>query len=167
MLHRTALVTAVLAVALPLAACTSGSEGSTSVAARSDAVTTVASPVSSAPPVAPRLDVVPAAGTVTRLAGPFDDRVQLSGTTLTDGVVRTALAVTSDVSEIIVLEAQADFYDRAGLLLGTARTTHEDDHADGEEHDPSELVELVLPAEPAWAGRVHSAVLSLPVLVNE
>lgn len=165
------LVAAALASALT--ACSASTAAVTSPAAELPA--TLAGGVPTAPVSSPRgaparLAVVPAAGTVTRAVGPFDDRLTLTGTALRSGSVRTAVSVTSDVSEVsevIVLEAQSDFYDSAGALLGSVRATHEDDHGAGEPHAAVEEIELVMAAAPAWAARVHSAVLSVPVLVNE
>ena len=166
------LSTAVLVAAL--AAC-SGDPAPASPA-RPDAAPAGApaaptAPVSVAEPAAARLRVVPAMGTVTLQPGPFDDRFTLAGTRLAGAAVSTSLTVQSDVSDLIVLETQSDFYDAAGVLLGSVRATHEDEHGggglSGELHTAAEAVPMRMPADPAYAARVHSAVLSVPVLVNE
>ena len=159
---------AAAALVAALAACSGDpAPEAASVAAPAAAVSAPTAPVSVAQPAAARLPVVPAAGTVTVQPGPFDDRFTLAGTRLAGAAVTTSLTVQSDVSEIIVLETQADFYDAAGALLGSVRATHEDDHSDGEPHKAAEAVPMRMPADPAYASRVHSAVLSVPALVNE
>lgn len=158
----TALVAA-LAACSGESAAPAGRTGAADVAA----VSAPTAPVSVAEPAATRLPAVPAAGTVTVQPGPFDDRFSLAATRLAGDAVTTSLTVQSDVSELIVLETQADFYDAAGVLLGSVRDTHEDDHGDGEAHTAAEAVPLQMRADPAYADRVHSAVLSVPVLVNE
>lgn len=120
-------------------------------------------PASAAPTLAP----VPAPGTVRVQPGPFDDRFSLTGTSLRSGTLRTELTITSDVSELIVLETQADFYDAAGHLLGSVRVDHEDPHDDGQVRSSAETVPMVMTAPRAWLSRVRSAVLSVPTLVNE
>ena len=161
---------AAAALAAALAACsgdTTGSGTRVQAAPAAAAVGAPTAPVSVAQPAPARLPAVPAAGTVSVQPGPFDDRFSLAGTRLAGAAVTTSVTVESDVSEIIVLETQADFYDAAGALLGSARATHEDDHGDGEAHTAAEAVPLRMPADPAYAARVHSAVLSVPALVNE
>lgn len=165
------LTATVLAVALAACSGETAAPEAASVAAPAAAASVPTAPVSVAQPADPRLDVVPAAGTVTVRPGPFDDRFSLAGTRLAGGAVTTSLTVLSDVSDLIVLESQADFYDAAGALLGSARTAYEDEHAgssvSGEVHTAAEAVPMRMPADPAYAARVHSAVLSVPVLVNE
>lgn len=119
------------------------------------------------PPPLASLSPVPPAGTVRQGPGPFDDRFTMTPQLEPTGAAAD-ITVTSDVSELIVLELQADFYDGAGLLLGTAKTTHQEKHGDGEDHaDSDDGVHLTVTAEPAYRGRVASAVVSVPVLVNE
>lgn len=68
-----------------------------------------------------RLDPVPADGTATQLAGPFDEGLALADLAVApDGAVGT-VQVTGDVSTVLVLELRAGFYDRGGALLGTGR----------------------------------------------
>lgn len=161
---RTPLALAALAVALT--GCTAGPSSDAAIEVRiAPAITTSPQPLP--PPAAQRLAAPVPDGTVLRKAGPFDDRFSLTGTRLSRGTVDTALLVTSDVSEVIVLEAVADFYDAQGSLLGSTRETHAPDHAHGETAAPDESVHLELAAEPAYRSRVASAVLSVPVLVNE
>ena len=115
-----------------------------------------------------RLTLVPAAGTVTVLTGPFDDRFTLADLRLSAGVVTSTLKVTSDVSEIINFELTASFYDAAGLLLGT--TTQQLTEGDGSAGKPAAEnagVEFRLAADPSYLARVVSAQLRVPVMVNE
>ncbi len=78
--------------------------------------------------------------------------------------MHTRVDVTSDVSDVLALELVADFYDGAGRLLGSGRAEHSDEEMHG---TPGQPLDLVVPADRAWSARVASAVLSVPVLVNE
>lgn len=122
-------------------------------------------PTDTAPPAPAHLAEPVAAGTVARQPGPFDDRLRMTGVRLRAGTVEARLRVTSDVSEVLALEVDADFYDARGALLGRTRTRSAPAHeAAGV---PDEAVALRLPAATAYRHRVASAVLSVPVLVNE
>ncbi len=124
-------------------------------------------PVTAAGPPAPpgRLDPVPAPGTVVHGAGPFDDRYGLTAVRLRDRTLTGTLVVTSDVSELLDLEVHAACYDRAGALLGIARqVVHGEDHAhEAADEDAADEV----PVRLRCPARVRSAVLTVPVLVNE
>lgn len=166
--------TAVLCLALATAALTACSGSSADVADRTAAPSPVAtaasvlSPGPTPPPAPTALAQVPAAGTVSLRPGPFDDRFALVGTRLERDGVHTALTITSDVSELLALELTADFYDARGGLLGSGSTTAADEHGGEEEvHTGPEARELHVPTASAWSARVTSAVLSVPVLVNE
>lgn len=124
---------------------------------------------SPAPPPA-QLSPVPAPGTVGRASGPFDDRYELTAAALRAGEVTARVQVTSDVSGLIVLEVQADFYDGAGALLGSARSETAEGHggtSDTELEAEHGGVLVRIAGAPAWRARVASVVLSVPVLVNE
>ncbi len=161
---RAGLLAALLATGcLTLAGC-AGDDAPTPPLTRTAATfapgpTAVAAPGVLAAPV-PR-------GTVGRAAGPFDDRFDLEGTRLAADGVHTRLTVTSDVSDILALEVSAAFYDAAGQLLGTGRVVRGEQHDETGAHVPDESLDLLVPAAPAYAARVASAVLSVPVLVNE
>lgn len=113
------------------------------------------------------LDGAVSAGTVGRAPGPFDDRFGLVGTRLAPDGVQTQLTVTSDVSDLLALEVTAAYYDAAGRLLGTGRVVRGEQHDASGAHVPDESLDLVVPVQAAWAPRVASAVLAVPVLVNE
>ena len=83
-------------------------------------------------------------GTVTLQPGPFDDRVRIRGARL---------------------EIRVDFYDTSGTLIGTGR--QQDDAKDSERYHGTGGVRG-LPVTVRSPGRgASSAVLSIPVLVNE
>ena len=109
----------------------------------------------------------PAAGTVDRGPGPFDDRFTLTGLTLENGAVTGSLDITSDVSEIIVLEVHAAFYDAAGALLGTQVQVHQPDHGNTATAVPDESVPVSVLAAAAYRSKVSAARVTVPVLVNE
>lgn len=143
-------------------------------------VTAVQYPVpdgAQAPPPA-RLDGVPGAtpGAVTLPDGPFTDRIRLDGVGLAEdgSAVTGALVVTSDVSELLELEVTAWFYDAAGRLVGTGeQVVDAAPHTDaehGEQHGYAPRTEgepVALQLRAPQGARAHSAVLSVPVLVNE
>ena len=60
-------------------------------------------------------------GSTTSVAGPFEDRVQLSRLHCQDGQVSGAPTVTSDVSDLSDLQVLAGFHDVEGGLLDTGR----------------------------------------------
>ena len=155
------LLTGVLLVA-GLAACTTAPPDGAASARPAAALTLAPGPTGA--PVPTALDVPPPPGTVRRVAGPFDDRLALEGTRLAADGVHTRVTVLSDVSEVLSLELSAAFYDASGRLLGTGRAVRGEQSGQGV---PDERTDLVVPAAPAWAPRVASAVLSVPVLVNE
>lgn len=139
-------------------------------------------PVTAAGPPAPpgRLDPVPAPGTVVHGSGPFDDRYGLTVVRLRDRTLTGTLVVTADVSELLDLEVHVACYDRAGGLLGVARqVVHGEDHAHGaadrgaadahgaDEHRGDEPDADGVPLRLRCPAGVRSAVLTVPVLVNE
>jgi len=165
-------------VLLLLAACT-GAQGSSPGAPSSaaqvalDAAVGAAAVASESPAAAPSpagsVGGGVAAGTVALAPGPFLDRVRLTALHLGPTAVTGTLDVTSDVSEIITLEVSVAFYDGAGTLLGSSSQLFST--ADTEPfHTTSGVVGLPLtvpvPAQ-VTAGSPRSAVLGIPVLVNE
>jgi hypothetical protein len=66
----------------------------------------------------------PVPGTTVPASGPFDDRLVLSGRTFDGDAVRGSVQVTSDVSDVLDLQALAGLYDAQGRLVGTARCDH-------------------------------------------
>lgn len=123
-----------------------------------------------AAPAPARLTPVPPPGTIGRTDGPFDDRYQLVRPSLRDGVVQATVRVTADVSGLIVLEVQGDFYDARGALLGSVRSAYSEGEggtADTPRHAETDGVPVTVRAADAWRSKVSSVVLSVPVLVNE
>jgi hypothetical protein len=153
---------ALAAAALATAGCGGGSdEVAQTTTARAAGVP---APIVTTPRrAAPRIDASP--GSVRVEDGPFTDRVTLAGVRLAPGrraSVTGRLNNAVDVSELIVLELQADFYDEAGRLVGTGRQVFEDAHA-----RPGEPPLDFSIRAPASAPPAASAVLSIPQLVNE
>lgn len=124
--------------------------------------------------LAPRLEVVPPAGSVRVLPGPFVDRVRFDGLRLRQAAGGTSvtgdLVVTTDVSELIVADVVVGFYDARGALLGSGTATLRDEHDAAAESEE--------PPAPRSEGEPHpfavtgprgaaSASVSLPTLVNE
>lgn len=110
----------------------------------------------------------PAAGTVARLTGPFDDRFVLHDVTLGRTAVTGEVEVTSDVSDILELQVLAGFYDADGTLVGQGRYTHhldEDTHSDTGPPEERERFRVAIPAD--LRDVVRSAAIGVPVLVNE
>ncbi len=125
-----------------------------------------------APPGDPMLPSLgrarPAAGTVVRAEGPFDDRLRLAGLRLEGARVTGEVTVTSDVSEILELQVLVGFYDRAGRLLGTNRYDRLEGHQDGHAGAaPPEEVRFSVAVPRDLRDRVASAAVGVPVLVNE
>ncbi len=125
----------------------------------------VAAAVSAAVDLAPTGPPV-VAGRVEQGPGPFDDRFTLAGLALTDGVVRGELTVTSDVSEVIVLEVHAQFFDRSGAVLGTVTQVVRPGETPAGQL-PDEHVAVQVPADPAHRELAVAARVWVPVLVNE
>ncbi|WP_406507997.1 hypothetical protein [Streptomyces sp. NBC_00212] len=136
-------------------------------------------PVPSVSFAAPKQAAAPAAyrklakGEVRLEQGPFTDRVKITGSALAAGSAVTGhLAVTSDVSELIALELSAAYYDADGKLLGTGSFQYaEEGHDDhGGAHTPAAEgagIDFEVRPKASLTGTPTSAVLSVPVLVNE
>ena len=160
-------------VAAGLAGCsgassTGGTEGDRDVAAGAAAV--AAQLPSTEPSVAASVAAGAPPGSVTVCTGPFIDRLRLSDLLLTGSAggsssVTGHLDVVSDVSEIIALEIRVDFYDVAGRLVGSAQQVF-DPAATEVFHTTAGVVGLPFSVTAPVAG-ANSAVLSVPVLVNE
>ena len=115
----------------------------------------------------PRLNPPPRAGSVAVEAGPFSDRVRISGLEFTDAGarprVRGSMVNRVDVSEVIVLEVKADFYDLDGRHVGSGSQVFKD--AEAFDHADEAIRFDIRPRRPARGAT--SAVLSVPQLVNE
>lgn len=159
------LVAACLA-ALVVSACSS----------RPDQAVTPSLEPSPAVVTGPAATVPPPPATVTGLRpglvrlgdGPFNDRFQLDDLAFHAAErpsVSAAMRVTSDVSELLLLEARVGFYDRAGGLVGQGRFTYQPtEHAGNTPEDGPTLITVT--AEDRAATAV-AAVLTIPHLVNE
>lgn len=126
---------------------------------------------------AAQLPAVPADGTVTIEEGAFTDRLDINGLALEQGQrpsVTAQLGNAVDVSDLIVLELQADFYDASGRFLGSGTATYADEefadtgatslrHGTGQ-HD--EAFEVNVRSDRQLPG-AKSAILTVPQLVNE
>ncbi|MCW3839854.1 hypothetical protein ONA70_07055 [Micromonospora yasonensis] len=109
----------------------------------------------------------PAPGTVATVPGPFDDRFDFADLTLNRDAVSGSIKVTSDVSEILELQVIAGLYDSNGQLLHTGRFVYHRTE-DGHDHQAPEELETFSIALPSQLhGRVASAAVGVPVLVNE
>ena len=110
-------------------------------------------------PTLPGFDTArPPAGTVARVAGPFDDRYTWSGLRLGGGRVRGDLTVTSDVSDLLELEVLVGFYDVAG---------HHTLHQDTGGGVPKESIRVVVAVPHSLGTDSVAAAVGVPVLVNE
>lgn len=115
----------------------------------------------------PRLDRAPEVGSVTVEPGPFSDRVEISRLKFVDARARPRVSGRMvnlvDVSEVIVLEVKADFYDRHGRHVGSGAKLFKD--AEAFDHEAEAIRFAIRPTRPA--GGAVAAVLSVPQLVNE
>ena len=111
--------------------------------------------------------VHPRPGSVATLAGPFDDRFELSALQLGTRAVTGRLHVTSDVSDLLELQVLVGFYDDRGSLLGTGRYVHHlvEEHAHA--GSPSEVEDFRVAIPGRIRDRVASAAVGVPVLVSE
>lgn len=118
----------------------------------------------------------PAAGRVVQVPGPFDGRFVLDNLTFDGRRVAATVRITSDVSDLLELEALAGFYDAKGTLLGTGRYVRPDParqgHAEPTAPAPGgagagEAHRVTIDVPAALRGRAVSAAIGVPVLVNE
>jgi hypothetical protein len=146
------------------------------MASRSSSLPKAARPVAAATPAAPAIVPVsagrPVPGRATLVAGPFTDRLRLHTLRLARSPKVAAagqFAQVADNSAIIVMEVQADFYDAAGALLASKRTVLRQPDVIGGTgvQRYGGHVPFTVAAPPAVAARVSSALVSVPVLVNE
>lgn len=123
-----------------------------------------------------RLSPVPPAGTVARVAGPFDGNVALQVSRLSAAgppAVSGTVQVVSEVSTLLVLKLRAGWYDADGALLGTTDLVlrQPDFTRAYQAGRTASLFNGRLPfriaVPPGLAGPVASASLALPSLVNE
>lgn len=170
---------AVAAFVVALAVTFLVTRATTSTPPLGDAARTVLpglSPATGEPELPALATLRPAAGSVVQAPGPFDGRFVLGNLTFDGRRVAATVRVTSDVSDLLELEALAGFYDAKGTLLGTGRYVRpgpaREGHAEStaptsggaaaaEEHQ----VTIEVPA--ALRGRAVSAAVGVPVLVNE
>ncbi|MFD7031664.1 hypothetical protein ACFWAR_26930 [Streptomyces sp. NPDC059917] len=176
--RRTAGALAAAAAVLALASGCSGGPAADGADAAGDAAGSAAPVVLPAPRSAPAPAAVlahPAApGEVRVEEGPFTDRVKLTDLKLTGAASVTGhLAITSDISDVLALEVGAAYYDASGHLLGTAKFQYQEEGEDAKgtaHHDgpraAGEGIDFTVPAG-QFAQAPASAVLSIPVLVNE
>ena len=160
--YRALTLVLVLSAALTCAAC-SGADSANPAVGPSQAAAVVVAPPRPEPAPAATLQVVPPAGTVGVVSGPFTDRVRFAGLTLLEGRVSGTLDITSDVSELLALELAVALYDPAGRLIGTERQIVDPEEAEAY-HPPQGIRGLPVDVAAPGAASVH---LSIPVLVNE
>lgn len=97
--------------------------------------------------------------------GPFTDRVEIDALAISEDarpVVRGRIRNSVDVSELIVLELQADFYDARGTFVGTGRQVFLDSHAGAGDKPLSFAIRSPVPVS-----RGASGILTIPQLANE
>ena len=181
---RTAVTLAVLAVvafagALAIGLTVSRSDPLTPTTAAARTTFPGLEPVAAEPTLPGLASVAPSAGQVVQAPGPFDDRFALSDLRFDGATLYGVATVTSDVSELLELEAVAGFYDDQGRLVGTGRFVHHLGAAHGHDeagheddgHDaaglPNEVQAFDIPVPPEAQGRAVSAAVGVPVLVNE
>jgi hypothetical protein len=172
--HRVAFVTLLTVLALLVAAAAwlglrpGSGAGDPQTAARTSFPDL--QPAVGAPTLASLATLDPAPGSVVEAAGPFDDRYRFQRLRFDGRTVSGTARITSDVSDILELEALAGFYDRDGALLGTARDVyHLDESIAQPTHEgvPDEAHPFRIRVPADLQGRAVSAAVGIPVLVNE
>ncbi len=168
---RGAAAAALAALALTLAVGCSGPSEDAPV--QTPSVSAVALPAPrEAPAPAAVLGSPAAAGEVRLEDGPFTDRIKFTGLRLDpkSTAVTGHLAITSDVSDLLVLEVRAAFYDANGRLLGSGSFQYQEEETAGVSHGDrraeGEGIDFTVPAT-GLTGAPAGAVLTVPVLVNE
>jgi hypothetical protein len=110
----------------------------------------------------------PRPGTIARMAGPFDERYELSGLHYEEGRLHGVLTITSDVSDVLELQVLAGFYDAEGHLLATGRfVRHGEIHNEAVGHTPDETLHFGITVPRGARSGAVSAAVGVPVLVNE
>jgi hypothetical protein len=133
-------------------------------------------PVAPDAAVAAQLPPTVQPGTAALVAGPFSDAVELGALQLRPGdeaTVTGTVRLTADVSTLLVMDLEAAWYDAAGALLGTSRTTLR--QPDFTRAYDAGLIDarfgaalpFSVPAPVDVAGRAATATVGVPVLVNE
>ncbi|MBD0746128.1 hypothetical protein [Streptomyces sp. CBMA152] len=132
-----------------------------------------------APSPAATLAKIPAKGEVSLEQGPFTDRVKVASLKLSGDKpsVTGHFAITSDVSDVLALELRAAFYDERGHLVGTGSFQYAEEGEAGEaaHGSPGHAgpraegagIDFTAAPKTPLTGNPASAVLSIPVLVNE
>ncbi|WP_406343782.1 hypothetical protein [Streptomyces sp. NBC_00648] len=184
-MNRSIRLAALALTALALTTACGGSDGDKADAgqrpaqAEQAAAPAVTFPApSGAPAPAATLAKVPAKGEVRLEQGPFTDRVRITKLTLSEKPSVTGhFAITSDVSDVLALEVRAAFYDERGHLVGTGSFQYAEEGEAGEaahgaaghaapRAEGAGIDFTAVPKAPL-TGKATSAVLSVPVLVNE
>ncbi|WHM38001.1 hypothetical protein [Streptomyces sp. BPTC-684] len=184
-MNRSIRLAALALAALALTAACGGSDGDKADAgqrpaqAEQAAAPAVTFPApSGAPAPAATLAKVPAKGEVRLEQGPFTDRVRITKLALSEKPSVTGhFAITSDVSDVLALELRAAFYDERGHLVGTGSFQYAEEGEAGEaahgtpghagpRAEGAGIDFTAVPKAPL-TGKAASAVLSVPVLVNE
>ena len=152
-----------LLIAAPIVAGCGGSTRALPTAPATGAPASVIRKKEAAP--AARLALPLATGTVRLEASPFSDRVRLTNLSVASGVrpsVNGRLRGAIDVSDILVLELQANFYDRQGRLVSSGRHSWHEINA-----GPQDKVLRFSVRSATAAPTAVAATLSLAQLVNE
>ncbi|WP_329400152.1 hypothetical protein [Streptomyces melanogenes] len=192
-MNRSIRLAALALTALALTTACGGSDGDKADAgqrpaqAEQAAAPAVTFPApSGAPSPAATLAKVPAKGEVRLEQGPFTDRVRITKLALSEKdsgkdaekpSVTGHFAITSDVSDVLALELRAAFYDERGHLVGTGSFQYAEEGEAGEaahgtpghagpRAEGAGIDFTAVPKTPL-KGKAASAVLSVPVLVNE
>jgi hypothetical protein len=156
---------AVAIVVLGVSGCGGGSDATPGPSAsRAVAPSTAPASASADQRMPPRsADLAP--GRVRIEPGPFTDRVVIRSLRVEPGarpLVRGRIRNSVDVSELIVLELRADFYDRTGRLVGSGVRVFEDLHAGAGEPFAAFTI-----SPDGRAPTAVSAILTIPQLANE
>lgn len=176
-MKRSTVITAILVVAVfaaswavtRLVASSGGSVGRPAAAAARVSLPGNV-PASGEPGLASLSALRPRPGTAVQAAGPFDDRFTMTGLRFDGRAVTASALITSDVSDVLEFAAVAGFYDANGALIGTGRFDYHNDESapmHGHTGPPSELQRVSIAVPKELQGRVKSAALGVPVLVNE
>jgi hypothetical protein len=151
-------------IAVGVAGCGGGSDSPSAGATEQLSETTATLPAATEARRTPPTNDSPP-GRVRVEEGPFTDRVEIEALAISDDarpVVRGRIRNSVDVSELIVLELQADFYDARGTFVGTGRQVFLDSHA-GAGDEPL----FFAIRSPVPVSRGASGILTIPQLANE
>ena len=111
----------------------------------------------------------PRRGSAVQAAGPFDDRLTLTGLRFDGTAVHASARITSDVSDLLEFASRAGFYDASGRLVATGTYTYhlDEDHPDAHTGAPDEVRTFSIPVPAGARGSAVSAAVGVTVLVNE